>query len=60
MTLYDAFEVEEQIRQLPDPIRLHLSHVVRNGLMNILASHKSGNVEAAVSTFEARWKELEL
>ncbi len=39
---YGDQEVEEQIRKLPEPVRSHLSHLVRNGLMNILASSGNG------------------
>lgn len=60
MALYDEIEVEEQIRALPTEVRAHLAHVVRNGLMNILASYKHGDVEAAIAELENKWKGLGL
>ncbi len=60
MSIYDEAAAIEQIRSIGLEGRLHLSHVVRNGLCLVLAAHMlGGNVERVVYEFESRWKELE-
>ncbi len=60
MSLYDEQSAIEQIKALPREGRLHLSHVVRNGLCEVLSAHKLGrDVERAIYEFESRWKRLE-
>lgn len=60
MSIYDEAAAIEQIRSIGLEGRLHLSHVVRNGLCLVLAAHMLGeDVERAVYEFESRWKELE-
>ncbi len=57
---YDEKDAVEQIKALPREVRLHLSHVVRNGLCEVLSAFMhGGDVERAIYAFEARWKELE-
>jgi len=61
MALYDEAEAARKIRDLPLDVRLHLSHVARNGLTVILASSRLGrDVEKAVFEVESRFKELGL
>lgn len=59
--LYNEAQAVEDIKALPLAIRMHLSHIVRNGLSIVLAAHTvNGNVEKALNEFEARWQELGL
>ncbi|MFQ5736747.1 MAG: hypothetical protein ACE5GY_07775 [Thermodesulfobacteriota bacterium] len=60
MSLYEEKSAVEHIRSLPMEARLHLSHVVRNGLCGVLSAVKLGaDVERAIYEFESRWRELE-
>lgn len=59
--MYDEAKAVEAIRKIPSEGRLHLSHVVRNGMCAVLASLRLGlDVEKAIFEFEARWGELGL
>lgn len=61
MPLYDEKEAVDKIKNLPHDVRLHLSHVVRNGLCVTLSASKLGHdVEKAIFEFESRWTELGL
>jgi len=61
MTLYDEDRAIRTIRSLPDDVKLHLSHVVRNGMCTVLASYRLGlDVEESIREFESRWGELDL
>lgn len=61
MTLYDEKKAVEAIRELPKDVKLHLSHVVRNGMMVVMAKcHLGINVEEAFEEFEKKWKDLGL
>lgn len=64
MALYDEKKAVADIRALPDGVRFHLSHVVRNGMCSVLAAHKTGKtgteVERALFDFESRFRELGL
>ncbi len=41
MSLYDEKEAIAHVKALHPHGKMHLSHVVRNGLMNILSTHSS-------------------
>lgn len=57
----DGDEAVARIKALPREARNHLSHVVRNGICNVLAAKRLGrDVEKALLEFEARWEELGL
>jgi hypothetical protein len=59
--MYDEDKAVEAIRDLPEEVRLHLSHVVRNGMCAVLASSRLGlDVEKAIFEFESKWGELGL
>lgn len=59
--LYDEKEAVDKIKNLPHDVRLHLSHVVRNGMCLAVSAVKLGHdVEKAISEFESRWTELGL
>lgn len=60
--LYDEEKAVEDIKALPRDVKLHLSHVVRNGLCVVLANIKTGDgdAEKAIFEFESRWKALGL
>lgn len=61
MALYDEARAVNAIGELSVEARMHLSHVVRNGMALVLsASRLGGDVEKAVFEFESRWKELGL
>lgn len=61
MEPYDEKKAVDMIGEMPDGVRHHLSHVVRNGMCMVLASHKGGgDVERALFEFESRWRELGL
>jgi len=40
---YDEKEVEQKIKELPIEVRLHLSHIIRNGLCLIYSAYKLRN-----------------
>lgn len=59
--LYDEKAAEEAIKALPSPVKMHLSHVVRNGMACVLsAARLGGDVEKVVMEMEARWEALGL
>lgn len=59
--LYDEKEALNKIKDLDLDVRLHLSHVVRNGMCLMLSAVRLGHdVEKAVFEFESRWTELGL
>jgi len=66
--LYDEDEAEAAIKALPRSARMHLSHVVRNGMSNVLSALKCGctvkgvdcGAERELREMEARWKALGL
>lgn len=61
MPLYDEKEAVDKIKNMDHDVRLHLSHVVRNGMCLMLSAVKLGHdVEKAVFEFESRWTELGL
>lgn len=61
MELYDEDMAVEEIKRIPLDARLHLSHVVRNGMCVIIANYKlGGDVEKAVLELEKRWGEFGL
>jgi hypothetical protein len=59
--IYDTERAEAILRDLPNEAKLHLSHVVRNGICNVLAVYKLGqNVEEELQEFESEWEDLGL
>lgn len=61
MNIYDEAGAVEAIGGLSVEARMHLSHVVRNGMAVVLSAARLGHdVEKAVFEFESRWKELGL
>lgn len=48
--MYDEDEAIEGIKKLPVSSRLHISHITRNGLQNILSSYcLGGDVQRAIN-----------
>lgn len=66
MIFYDEDAAVKAIKSLPLPVRMHLSHIVRNGMANVLSALKCGCVaqdcgaEKALMEMETRWKDLGL
>lgn len=61
MSFYDEDAAVKAIKSLPLPVRMHLSHIVRNGMACILAAARLGHdVEKVVIEMEGRWKGLGL
>lgn len=61
MALYDEDMAIEKIKRIPLDARLHLSHVVRNGMCVIIANYRlGGDVEKAVLDLEKIWGEFGL
>jgi hypothetical protein len=59
--IIDESRTIEDIRRLPVDVRLHLAHVVRNGMCVILSAHRlGGDVERAIFDLESKWKEFGL
>lgn len=59
--LYDEAEVIAQIKALPLNVRMHLQHVMRNGLMVITSACVcNGDIENAIKQAEKRLKEIGL
>ncbi len=51
----------DEIKRLSGEAKLHLAHIVRNGLCSVLASYRLGlDVEETILEFESEWGDLGL
>lgn len=61
MEPYVQERAEDDIRGLPEHVKLHLSHMARNGVCSILSSFRlGGDVERAIFDFEESLRRLGL
>jgi hypothetical protein len=61
MALYDEEEVVKKIEALPKDVKLHLSHIVRNGICNVSAAVVlDEDIAVALGRFMTKWEDLGL
>jgi hypothetical protein len=61
MPIYSEDRAVDEIKRLSGEAKLHLAHIVRNGLCSVLASYRLGlDVEETILEFESEWSGLGL